>query len=278
MAPSATASPAYTVQAQQVAAPAVTPGSGPYVGTVKVVMASATPGAEIHYTLDGTAPTRASSRYTVPLTMAISATVQAIAVKSGWADSAVTSTSYTLSGDMYEPDGVPELAKPIANGMAQTHSLNPLGDVDWVKFTLAQPSDVYVVTDSPSPLVLTLYTAAGLANLNNPLARATTTLTRAGAASLPAGSYYLQVTAATNQAVAAYQLLLETANPGQVVTPFFSPQPGTYSAPVTVTLRCPLAGAVIRYTTDGSDPTRLRPGVQQAAGGDADDHHQGESV
>ena len=252
---SVVANPTYSVQALQVATPVVTPGTGPYVGTLTVKMACATAGAEVHYTLDGSSPKRTSARYTVPLMMAINATVQAAAFKTGWADSAVATAVYTLTGDAYEPDGTPALAKPINNGQPQTHSINPIGDVDWVKFTLAQPSDVYVITDSPSLLVLSLYTAAGLVDLTHPLTRATNSLTRAGAAGLKAGVYYLQVSPTTDQFVPAYQLLLETANPGQVVTPFFSPQPGAFSAPVTVTLRCPLAGAVIRYTTDGSDPT-----------------------
>lgn len=38
--------------------------------------------------------------------------------------------------------------------------------------------------------------------------------------------------------------------------PVFSPPPGTYTAPVTVTLTTATAGATIYYTTDGSSPTR----------------------
>ena len=41
----------------------------------------------------------------------------------------------------------------------------------------------------------------------------------------------------------------------KVGTPFFSPAGGTYTEPQTVTVACVTAGAQIRYTTDGSEPT-----------------------
>lgn len=42
-------------------------------------------------------------------------------------------------------------------------------------------------------------------------------------------------------------------------TPTFSPDGGTYSAPQTVTISCATPGAIIRYTTDGIDPTESSP-------------------
>jgi hypothetical protein len=49
-------------------------------------------------------------------------------------------------------------------------------------------------------------------------------------------------------------------NPGRpqpepCAMPTFDPAPGSYARPVTVTILCETAGAVIRYTVDGSEPT-----------------------
>ncbi len=41
----------------------------------------------------------------------------------------------------------------------------------------------------------------------------------------------------------------------QVAAPIFSPAGGTYTSAQNVTISCATAGAVIRYTTDGSEPT-----------------------
>ena len=40
-----------------------------------------------------------------------------------------------------------------------------------------------------------------------------------------------------------------------VTTPIFTPAPGTYAGSVYVSLSCATAGATIRYTTNGSEPT-----------------------
>ena len=49
-------------------------------------------------------------------------------------------------GDGFEPDNVSGQAKTINIGAVQIHNLRPAGDVDWVKFTLSQPSAVVVET------------------------------------------------------------------------------------------------------------------------------------
>jgi hypothetical protein len=53
-------------------------------------------------------------------------------------------------GDPYEPDNFWNLANWIYNNSPQTHNIIPLGDSDWVKFTLTQQTGVVLETNGPS--------------------------------------------------------------------------------------------------------------------------------
>jgi hypothetical protein len=87
-----------------VAAPALSPAPGEYYlchpdfvqsVSVPVTLSDATPGAAIHYTTDGTAPTAASTLYTGPFTLTSTAAVHAVAIVGGVA-SAVAGGTYTI--------------------------------------------------------------------------------------------------------------------------------------------------------------------------------------
>jgi hypothetical protein len=75
------AAPALTLPTDALAAasPTASPPAGTYQGPIAVTLTSATADAVIYYTLDGSAPTRASTRYTGKFQLASSATVRAIA-------------------------------------------------------------------------------------------------------------------------------------------------------------------------------------------------------
>lgn len=77
-------------------APTFSPAAGEYTGKQTVVLSTTTPGAVIHYTLDGSAPTEASPVYTGPLTVDNGTTVNAIAVAPGMPASATSSATYTI--------------------------------------------------------------------------------------------------------------------------------------------------------------------------------------
>ncbi|MGK4591518.1 chitobiase/beta-hexosaminidase C-terminal domain-containing protein [Amycolatopsis sp. w19] len=79
-----------------VASPAFDPPGGSYPSARSVTLSSATSGATIRYTVDGSTPTASSTLYTGPITVSTSATISAIALKSGSANSPVASASYTI--------------------------------------------------------------------------------------------------------------------------------------------------------------------------------------
>ncbi len=55
----------------------------------------------------------------------------------------------SASGDNYEPDDTWEQAQWIFPGSPQEHSIDPATDIDWVKFTLAEESQVILATSGP---------------------------------------------------------------------------------------------------------------------------------
>jgi len=84
-----------------VAAPAYSPAEGTYAKTQTVAITSSTDGAEIHYTTDGSVPTPTSGTvYASPIPVAATTTIRALATKTGWTDSPVTSATFTITGQV----------------------------------------------------------------------------------------------------------------------------------------------------------------------------------
>jgi hypothetical protein len=80
------------------ATPTFSPATETFTGSVSVSISSTTSGAAIRYTTDGTTPTSGSTLYSGPLTISATTTVEAIAIESGYANSAVGTATYTLAG------------------------------------------------------------------------------------------------------------------------------------------------------------------------------------
>ncbi|HTS70142.1 MAG TPA: choice-of-anchor tandem repeat GloVer-containing protein [Terriglobia bacterium] len=96
---STVATAAYTINIST-PSPAATPTfsvpPGVYTSPQNVAISDTTPGATIYYTTNGTSPTTSSTQYTVPITVSSTETIEAIAVASGYANSAVATTTYTF--------------------------------------------------------------------------------------------------------------------------------------------------------------------------------------
>lgn len=112
-------------QQQVVAAPSVAPAGGTFKYAQTVTMTDITPGATIYYTLDGSTPTAASTKYTAPVSVSTTLNLNAIAVSGGVSSGVVnqfftintiTGIISTVAGDghtAYNGDGI----KAIAAGM-----------------------------------------------------------------------------------------------------------------------------------------------------------------
>ena len=89
------ATAAYTI-ASPCATPTFSVAAGTYTSNQSVELSTATEGATIYYTTDGTDPTTSSTEYTTAITIDASCTLKAIAVADGYAPSAIASATYTM--------------------------------------------------------------------------------------------------------------------------------------------------------------------------------------
>jgi hypothetical protein len=102
------------------ATPAFAPAPGTYTGAQKVTISSATSGAKIYYTMDGTTPTMSSTVYSAALQLNSTKMVQAIATATGFQQSTVSSAAYTISAAPTPP--APVVATPSFSPAAGTYS------------------------------------------------------------------------------------------------------------------------------------------------------------
>lgn len=218
------AAPVYNAQAVNalalVASPVAAPAAGNYSTTQTVSLTTATAGAAIYYTTDGSTPTSASTLYVSPLTVS-STTLNAVAVKSGLGNSPVMTATYTISATVATP-----VLTPAAGSYSATQSITMT--------SATAGSLIYYTTDGSTP------TTASTAY--------STAITVSASATLKA----LAVKAGlTNSAIAsaAYTIAVSAA------TPTFSPAAGTFPTAQSITMTSATPGSTIYYTTDGSTPT-----------------------
>jgi hypothetical protein len=94
---SGTATATFTFTTPTVATPTFSPGSSTYTTAQSVTISTATSGADIYYTTDGSDPTTGSTLYSTPVNVGVTTTLKARAYKSGWNDSAIGSATYTFA-------------------------------------------------------------------------------------------------------------------------------------------------------------------------------------
>lgn len=211
-----------------VASPIFTPAPGTYEGTQHITISCPDPNATIRYTLDGSPPTNSHGTvYTTPLSIKVNTVnpIQAIAYRAGYTDSTVTAASYNIevmTPAITPPPGLYNTSQSLMISTGTTVALTSIKYTD----DGTDPASSVTAHDYTVPFTISAPSTTIQAVAMNPLMMNSPILT------------------------AVYII-----NTAQVAPPVFSPLPGSYTFPFSITLSTTTTGATIKYTTDGSDPS-----------------------
>ncbi len=225
---SSVTSATYTINPPQAAPPNFSPASGVFNGTQTVTITSASTGATIVYTTDGSTPTETNGTiYLGPVSVTTTTAFQAIAYESGFfSDSGIASATYVINPPL-------PAAAPVFSPASGTYSGNQT-----IRITSASPGvSIRYTTDGSTPTEAVGALYLGPVSLG-------------ASATLQAVAYGAGLSD-SNVMSASYTINM----PQQVAAPTFSLAAGTYSSPQSVTISTSTVGASIRFTTDGSTPS-----------------------
>ena len=309
------------------ATPTFSPAPGAYLTGQTVTITSATSGATIRYTTDGSLPSEThGTLYSSPVLINCTTTMNVIAYKSGMADSTVAAATYTITGAgswfldtttqgswwssgggyVYGSSGYVLCAWNAEHGCRQLDrqlcaecdaqrqsnycwatnvsdtraTINPATGTRnaacWYSnvgagasfdctVTLVNPTDgilhrlaVYCLDWTASGRTQTLDLldpVTGHSKLNGGPVALTNFSNGVWVDFYFTGNVKLQATSTNNNSNAVVSAL---AFDNQCAAPAFNPAPGLYNTAQSVTITTTTSGATIRYTTDGSTPTRNR--------------------
>jgi len=213
---------------------------GNYTAPKDVTLSTPTSGATIKYTLNGDDPSRdVGTIYTTKLTISSSTTVKAIAYKSDWqnsSDSNVVLALYNITG---------KTAAPTITPVSQNHTDN----VEISIISLTEGAVIRYTTDGTSP-------TRSIGNIYG------VPFTLSSSATVKAVAYKTDWEETSNSDVASKSYTIT----GKVVNPKFDITPGNYTTTKTVKITTETTGATIRYTLDGTTPTRTNGTVYDTTG------------
>jgi len=205
-----------------IATPTFSPSSGTYIYAPNVTISTWTANATIYYTTDGNTPSTSSLLYTAPVSVPVTETLQAIAVASGYASSAVASAAYTINLPADTP-GFSPAAGTYAT--AQTVTISD-GTPD---------ATIYYTTNGTTP-------STGSTVYSTPI-------------TVSAWETIEAVATAPGSSLSAVGAAPYTVGNPAAAAPTFSPGGGTFASSQTITISDATAGATIYYTMDGSTPS-----------------------
>lgn len=206
-----------------VATPTFSVSPGIYMTPQNVSINCASPlGAIIRYTTDGSEPTISSAQYTSPIPLDHDTVLKAKAWKAGWENSATSSAKYTIV-----------LTKVTAPTFTIASGVYPVAQIVTIKCVTPGATIRYTTDNSdPTPVLGTIGTTVNITG--NCTLKAIAYKSGLADSDISSATYYI----------------------GKVAKPVFSPPPGLYSVPGSISISCPTDGATIRYTVDGLNPTQ----------------------
>jgi hypothetical protein len=195
--------------------PTFSPDDETYAGEEKVAILCETPGVTIRYTTDNQDPTENSALYTGPIPINRSLAIKAKAWKKGYIASGVQWANYRIPTPTFAPAG---------------------GDfyrIQTVTISCAlRGTQIRYTTDETYP------------NESSPIYRDPIPIKQN---TVIVAQAWKKDWTESEPAVGIFSL--------KVPTPTFAPQDGNYQSPQFVVISCAEEGAIIRHTTDGSEPT-----------------------
>ena len=215
----------------QAATPTASPAGSAVTAGTTVALTTATAGADIYYTTDGSTPTAASTLYSAPIAVDAAMTIKAIAVMTGMDDSDVMEETYTITGGVITDKAATPTASPAGSAVTAGTTVTLT--------TATAGADIYYTTDGSTPTTASTLYSAPIAVDAAMTIKAIAVMTGMDDSDVMEESYTISGSGGTDKAA----------------TPTASPAGSAVTAGTTVTLTTATAGADIYYTTDGSTPT-----------------------
>lgn len=223
--PSAIASAPFAFDFPVASPPSFSVAPGTYTTTQSVSLSSDVPGAQIHFTSDGSLPTISSAIYSAPILISSSTTIRAVTSAYGFQLSPEVDGTYSID--------LQPAPSPVFVPAAGTFNTSQT-----ISITASTPGSViYYTTDGSLPTLASprFTSSISLSSEGSTTLRAVATAPGYAQSTISSATYVIDFPAAAE--------------------PTTSPAAGDYSSVQNVVLADAAPGASIFYTTDGSSPT-----------------------